>query len=264
MKAADGGILLTWLGAAGFHLQYRGEELLLDPLLSRPGGGAKPPDVGLEQFGRVSLILISHGHFDHAMDAGSLAKVSGARVFAPGKTCARLERSGVAGRLLFANEQHRRLDWNGARISIVPSRHIRYNPTLVARSLLRIVTGRLVLTMFRFWRDYPKGSDSEFLLDLGGYRVLFSGSGGGDWARLRSLAPHCFLLPFSDRLDLPDYYMRAVRTLLPERIVLDHFDAFFPPLHVSWPIQEFEDRVRREFPHIRTTRPELGVAFSLS
>jgi L-ascorbate metabolism protein UlaG (beta-lactamase superfamily) len=262
-RATEDRIVLTWLGAAGFHVKYRGEELLLDPFLSRPMGGSRPANVEAEHFARVSLILVSHGHFDHAMDAGRLARLSGARVFAPAKTCSRLSRGGLADTRLFANERHARVEWNGVHIEVVPSRHIRCNPALVVRSLVRIVRGRLATVMFRLWRDYPKGSDSEFLLDFAGYRVLHSGSGGGDWARLSRLHPNCLLLPYSDRLDLPDYYMEAVRTLVPDTIVLDHFEDFFPPLHVSYPIEEFGIRVKREFPHIRLISPTLGVPFCL-
>ncbi len=255
-------ITLVWLGAAGFHIKYRAEELLIDPFLSRPMGGTRS-NAKVNDFGGVSLILVSHGHFDHAMDVAELAKKSGARIFAPEKTCRRLAEDGVREASMFPNERHDRLDWNGVRIDIVPSQHIRFGIALFAKSLARIVIGGHVRSMLRLTKNYPKGSDSELLMDFRGYRLLFSGSGGGDWATLGGLEPDCFMLPFSDRSDLPDYYMHAVRELRPKTLVLHHFDDFFPPLHQEYPIEEFKNLVQLEFPHVRVITPALDVPFAL-
>ena len=256
-------IRLTWMGAAGFHVGYRGGELLLDPLLSSPGGGASLPTAVAPDLRAVSLILISHGHFDHAMDAGRLARQTGAAVFAPRSTCDRLRSEGIAGDRLHPNERQERLAWNGITIRVVPSRHMQFDLRTAAANVVRTARGGVLLKLLRMWGAYPMGSTSEFLLDFAGYSVLFSGSGGGDWAALAALRPDCALLPYADRSDLPDYYVKALKVLSPGAVVLHHFDRVFPHLCHRDPIPEFRDRLASACPGIRLIVPEPGTPFSL-
>src|SRR4051812_20640228 len=64
---------ITWLGHAGFRVQTpSGKVLLIDPWMQNP----KNPEGKklLENPGKVDLILVTHGHFDHAGDAPALGK----------------------------------------------------------------------------------------------------------------------------------------------------------------------------------------------
>ena len=256
-------IELNWLGTAGFHILFEGREMLLDPYLSRPAGAmpvikARPAD-----FSGVSLILISHGHFDHAMDAAELAGISGARVCAPRKTCRILEKQGLEPVALSPNEETPSLEWHGVDIRIVPSRHMRFDAPIILKTLARTLRGGVFFKMIPLLKDYPLGSNSDFLLDFSGYRLLFSGSGGGDWNALARLEPHCYLLPFAGRSDVTDHYIRALRILRPETVVLHHFDDFYPSFCVEYPVEEFRARLERELPATRLIVPEAEEEFSL-
>jgi len=249
-------IALRWLGTAGFHLRFRGKELLLDPFLSRLPGArpairARPTD-----FRGVSLILVSHGHFDHAMDAAELARVSGAAVHAPLRTCAILRGQGLDPARLVPNERLSSIAWNGGTVRTIPSRHIAFDAPLIRETLVRVLRGGVLSRLLGFVRDWPLGSNSEFLLNLGGYRILFSGSGGGQWQALSALRPHCCLLPFAGRSDPGDFTLKALRLLRPETVVLHHFDDFFPSFCVEYPVEEFRRRAARELPGIRLIVPE--------
>lgn len=256
-------IVLNWLGTAGFYLRYAGQELLLDPYLSRLPGtspeiSAKPAD-----FPNVSMILVSHGHFDHAMDVAELVGVSGARVHAPLKTCDLLRSQGVDSGVLFPNERQSSFSWAGATIRVVPSRHITFDAPLILKTLGKALRGGVLLKVLRLGKAYPLGSNSEFLMDFAGYRVLFSGSGGGDWKALAQLKPHCFMLPFAGRSDLTDIYMRALHLIRPETVVLHHFDKFFPSFCVDYPVEEFSERLEKELPQVRLIIPEAETDFTL-
>jgi L-ascorbate metabolism protein UlaG (beta-lactamase superfamily) len=249
-------ISLRWLGTAGFRLRYGGRELLLDPYISRPAGATPAIRVGVSDLRGASLILVSHGHFDHAMDVAELARASGADVYAPRKTCQRLEREGVLASRLFPNEEHPRFDWDGVQIQIIPSRHISFDLPVILQTLRRVVTGRVFFRLLPLLIGYPLGSNSEFLMEFSGYRVLFSGSGGGDRAALARLRPDCMLLPFAGRSDLATYYRRALEAIRPETVVLTHFDNFFPFFCVEYPVREFQDMMSRDLPWIRVIVPQ--------
>ncbi len=256
-------IKLKWLGTAGFHILFEGRELLLDPYLSRPAEATPAIRARAADFLGVSLILISHGHFDHAMDAAALARVSGARVCAPRKTCRILEKQGLDPAALSPNEETPSLEWNGVDIRIVPSRHIKIDTPLILRTLIRALRDGIFFQMLPLLKNYPLGSNSDFLFDFSGYRLLFSGSGGGDWSALARLEPHCYLLPFAGRSDVTDHYIRALRILRPETVVLQHFDDFFPSFSPETPVEEFRARLERELPAIRLIVPEAEEEFSL-
>jgi L-ascorbate metabolism protein UlaG (beta-lactamase superfamily) len=263
MKMAADNINLTWLGAAGFHLRYAGKELLLDPFLSRPAGSAPITAFRAADFERVSLILVSHGHFDHAGDVGEFGQKTAAKICAPENTCANLKQLGIAPDRLYPSEKHSQLDCNGISIRVIPSQHMRFDLAIALKNLVGSVRAGFLLKLLRLWRKYPMGSISEFLMNFGGYRLLFSGSGGADWNKLAAFQPNCMMVPFADRSDLPEFYMRAVRILRPECVVLHHFDNLFPGLFHDYPIQEFSDRIRRESPQTRLIVPSPGKSFVL-
>jgi L-ascorbate metabolism protein UlaG (beta-lactamase superfamily) len=140
---------------------------------------------------------------------------------------------------------------------------MRFDTAIALKNLVGTVKGGVLLKLLRLWRKYPMGSISEFLLDFGGYRLLFSGSGGADWNKLTAFQPTCMMIPFADRSDLPEFYMRAVRILRPETVVLHHFDNLFPGLFHDYPIQEFGDRMHCESPQTRLIVPSPGKVFVL-
>ncbi len=256
-------ITFKWLGTAGFHLQVGGHELLLDPYLSRLEGTSPKIRASASDFQNVSLVLVSHGHFDHAMDVADVARASGARVYAPVKTCEILKKKGVPADTLFPNEEASPFVWNGADIRVVPSQHITFDGPLIRKTLGMALRGGVLFKVLRLGRAWPLGSNSEFLMDFSGYRVLFSGSGGGDWNALAELKPHCCMFPFAGRSDILEIFMQAARTIQPETVVLHHFDKFFPSFCVDYPVGELRERVARELPQVQLIIPEAETEFTL-
>jgi L-ascorbate metabolism protein UlaG (beta-lactamase superfamily) len=63
------GVSITWYGHSCWEIvTTRGTRILLDPWFSNPKSPKSPHDVD-----RCDLLLVSHGHFDHADDAIALA-----------------------------------------------------------------------------------------------------------------------------------------------------------------------------------------------
>jgi len=257
-------VALRWLGTAGFQVRYRGHELALDPYLSRPPGAVPELHFAAEDLAGASLVLVTHGHFDHAQDAAAVALTAGARVVAPRACLKNLRRAGVPDERLAASENTATAPWGDVVVRVVPSRHIRFDARMVGRTVARVVRGGALLRLLRLVRRYPIGSNSDFLLELGAERILHSGSGGGDWDALARLEPTTFLLPFAGRTDVIDYYLAALRVLRPRAVVLHHFDDFFPAFSEPYPVAAFVDRMRAELPQIRVTVPEPGVWFELA
>ena len=81
--AQDGKVRVQWLGQAAFKITtVLGKVIVIDPwLISNP----KTPEAyrKLEALGKVDLVLVTHGHFDHIADAPALAKMNDAPLWAP-------------------------------------------------------------------------------------------------------------------------------------------------------------------------------------
>ncbi|MGB0661129.1 MAG: metal-dependent hydrolase [Mangrovicoccus sp.] len=61
----------TWLGHSGFRIEIADQVLLLDPWLDNP---LFDPDRRAEALAGATHILLTHGHFDHAMGVLEMAK----------------------------------------------------------------------------------------------------------------------------------------------------------------------------------------------
>lgn len=75
-----GAFELQWFGQAAFKLTTEtGKVIVVDPFLRKnPKTPAQWKD--LEKLGKVDLILVTHGHFDHTADVAELARLTGAKV----------------------------------------------------------------------------------------------------------------------------------------------------------------------------------------
>ena len=76
-------VQVQWLGQAAFKITtVAGKVIVIDPYLT---ANPKTPEAykKLEALGKVDLILVTHGHADHFLDAPALAKLNNAPVWAP-------------------------------------------------------------------------------------------------------------------------------------------------------------------------------------
>jgi len=96
---------LTFMGVTQWLLQYGETTVLLDAYFSRPAdrtGGSTEEGLDLMQrvldaagVESVDFILVGHSHFDHAIDCGSAAMLTGAQVIGSKTTCLIAQSAGL-------------------------------------------------------------------------------------------------------------------------------------------------------------------------
>ncbi|RDI49324.1 MBL fold metallo-hydrolase [Nocardia mexicana] len=88
-------VVVSWFGCASYAVALGGAVILLDAWVPRGATSGYVPTTPAEVAAlRPVAIFIGHGHFDHAADAGPIARASGAVVYGTAEHCATI-RSGI-------------------------------------------------------------------------------------------------------------------------------------------------------------------------
>ena len=202
--AQSGKAELLWLGQSAFRLTTPGGKVIvIDPWLrTNPATPAEYKELG--KLGKVDLILVTHGHFDHIADAPALAVLNKARLYAPGDLNQTLTVLGV-----LPAEQLPRMNKGGTVAPFADAPGIRITEVRADHSSVYV------------WKNPVTGKDEThvggepvgFIIELeNGFRIWHMGDTG----------------LFSDMMFIADYYKPDL-VLLPigGNFTMDPKDAAF-------------------------------------
>ncbi len=197
---------ITWIGHSTFLIGTAAGTILIDPFLDEcPTASMKAGDVACD------AVLLTHAHFDHIADAASIAKRTGAKVFAAFEIATWLERQGVT------NVQ----PMNHGGTAAVPGGTARMEIAFHSSSLPDGSYG---------------GNPAGWLLDLDGKRIYVAGDTSvfSDMARIgrprdgRGL--DLAILPIGDLFTMgPEQSLEALQLLKPKHVLPCHYGTW-PPI----------------------------------
>jgi L-ascorbate metabolism protein UlaG (beta-lactamase superfamily) len=244
----QGQVRLTYLGNAGWEITDGKKTILVDPFLTQFARWAGPsansagpapdalylPDTTLinRHVQRADYIVITHGHSDHALDAGYISLKTGATIIGH-ETAANLARAfGVTDSALITVIGGEDYEFGDFSLRVIPNIHSAlddkhyYNNT-------RGITGNAPRGLRAPLRrkDYVEGGNLAYLLRIAGHQILIMGSMNYIEREMEGLRPDVALIGAnSQRLEIYDYTGRLLRALgKPALVIPSHVDAYGDP-----------------------------------
>lgn len=243
-----GEVRLTYLGNAGWEITDGKKIILVDPFLTQfarwtnsaaqadgPAPDALyPADTALisQHVTRADYIVITHGHPDHALDAGYISRKTGATIIGH-ETAANLARAyGVTDSSLITVIGGEDYEFGDFSLRVIPNIHSAldkkhyYNNT---RGIVGTAPRGLKAPLRR--KDYVEGGNLAYLLRIAGHEILIMGSMNYIEREMEGLRPDIALVGAnSQRLEVHDFTGRLMRALgKPALVIPSHADAYGDP-----------------------------------
>lgn len=256
---------LTYLGVAGWSLQSGEHTMLFDPYVTRSAVDEDfdtvvvPDGSAIARFvpRRAELVVVSHSHFDHALDVPEIALRTGAAVLGTSSTAELARASHVPEPQIVAVSGGEELVFGSFRVRAVKALHsltgvpnlpIAHRPRLPMRA-----------------RDYHEGGTLQYFVRFGDRTLYFIGTANLNEGQLKGMHADIAIVALGLRHKVPDYTCKLLRALgLPKLVLPNHFDAWQEPLHpgqmtlseeTQADLADFEDEVHACAPEAHVITP---------
>ena len=237
-------VKITFLGASSLLIEDNETRFMLDGFISRPplwqvafsrlATDEHAADAMLQQLKitRLDAMLVSHSHYDHALDVAYIAKRTGAKIHGSASTLNIARGGGLAEAQLQEYDTQKTIRAGRFDISIRPSLH---TPSL---AYINDDLGEPITSPLRQparYRDYKEGGSYDFLIRHDHIRIYIKPDtnfipGALDHIRADVLFLGTATLGKQPAAFQQTFYTETVGKLKPRLLIPIHWDNFFQPL----------------------------------
>ena len=241
---SDTAIYVQFIGVSSLVISDGKTTLMTDGFFSRPTGwqllfGKIQPEVadirwGIDQLGlkRLDAIFTVHSHFDHAMDAPEVARLTGARLFGSSSTANISRGWGLPENQIRIYQDFIPISIGAFRITPILSKHYQFpNTTLAEAALLgnQEISSPLVPPVKAL--DYKMGGAYGLLFEHPQGKFLVQSSAGVEVGNFEDLEVDKVILGVAGlSKQTPDYqetyFREVVDAVGASTIIPIHWDAF--------------------------------------
>ena len=266
----NGGVVLKWLGNAGWEIRAGKNVILIDPFLTRQEAQAgvewkTDEDAVLKVITKADFIFAGHSHADHIGDVPFIAKKFGPKAIGSRTTTNIALTAGVDKSQLVTISGGEKSDFDGFSVQVIESEHggVRRGGR-TRRPKFEEITKQWAGPLKG--GDFVEGGCFLYYFTFGNHHLLHQSTAGFIEENLTGLQPDVLLMAATDRTyDLA----LALKTLNPKTIFLHHFDEWRAPISQGMPAanrkraQRFANDIRAVNPEIKTVIPEFFALFTL-
>lgn len=257
----------TWLGTTALLIRDGERAILIDPFFTRPPGllnlvlnreiAPDPLQIRrwLDRLGvqRLDAVLVSHSHYDHAMDAGEVARMTGAVLMGSQSTA-------QIGRGAGLPETQIRVVTPGVPLTAGPFT-VRFVESVHAGATGGAPVGDITAPLVPPARylDYRLGGTYSLHVAHPRGSLLHHGSAGYRAGALQGLEAGVVFLGIALRPELGPYLDAVVHAVGAQRVIPTHWDDFTRSLDV--PLRPFPLGLRMDdfFAEMATRHARLRV-----
>jgi L-ascorbate metabolism protein UlaG (beta-lactamase superfamily) len=237
--AKPGDLSVTFLGVSTLLVTNGETALLTDGFFTRPGildttVGKIAPDRrviahSLERagIGKLAAIFVVHSHYDHAMDAPEVARITGGLVVGSESTANVARGAGLAEDRIRVVRPGEPMGFGRFRVTMIGSRHFPHGMAMGEIKAPLVPPARAT--------DYLEGGSYSVLIEHGGRSLLVQSSAGSIEGALASHHADVVLLGIAglgtrDGEYRRTYWRDVVEAVGARRVIPIHYDDFTLPL----------------------------------
>jgi L-ascorbate metabolism protein UlaG (beta-lactamase superfamily) len=268
VKAPQEKAIMKWLGNVGWEVQIGKVIILIDPFLTRADRSMDAEwktdeEAVLKAVRGADYIFAGHSHHDHIGDVPFITKRFGSKVIGSRTTANIALTAGVNKSQVMTISGGEKLDFKEFSVQVIESRHgwrQRKPPRKENEEILEPWQGPIR------GRDFVDGGSFLYYFTFGRQRVLHQSTANFIEEKLTGLQPDIALLAVGhDGYNLD----RALKTLKPKVVIVQHFDEWRTPLSQGIPAanikraQRFERDVTAINNQIKVIIPEFFMTYTL-
>jgi L-ascorbate metabolism protein UlaG (beta-lactamase superfamily) len=223
------GVVLKWLGVAGWEIRTGRTIVLVDPFLTRkdrsPDAEWKTDEEAvLKVITGADYIFAGHSHVDHIGDIPFIAKRFGSNVIGSRTTTNIALTAGLDKSQLVTIQGGEKFDFKDFSVQVIESQHgvltrsgRRRQPK--PEEILKPWSGPIMGNAF------VEGGSYLYFFTFGKHRVLHQSTGNFIEENLKGLQPDVAILAENSNYDWAD----AIKILHPKLVIVHHFDEWRVP-----------------------------------